>query len=298
MDAAPKLLPFAHPADLVRAHQKDEQCRGSYRQQVCEAFEDVVGHRRAAPWQPAVALAADCTYAAAAAAHGRPLGEEYCELLPVTGASLGEPSFPRRLLGEGLSALLLPLLRRLAEPGPRRGRGGAESRVQRLLRWCVEVAPLLLRAHLGLFYLFGAYRRVADRAVSVRFLSTSERPYRGPSYRPLGVLLLLQLAAHAIAVRGRRRRAAGDDAVDLASRTEAVAAMGPKGGRAGASVRAPLCYICMCPADCTTCTPCGHLFCWECIASWCAIKASCPLCRATALPQQLLPLNHYEVPAG
>merc|ERR1711924_815 len=50
--------------------------------------------------------------------------------------------------------------------------------------------------------------------------------------------------------------------------------------------RQPTCYVCMCPAECATSTPCGHLFCWDCIASWCAMKATCPLCRTAALPQQ------------
>ena len=71
----PPPLPFAHPADLVRAHQKDEQCRGGdfvvklqlshawqhsmacrhlpvgeLRRLVLDAVDETLG-RRAAAWQ-------------------------------------------------------------------------------------------------------------------------------------------------------------------------------------------------------------------------------------------------------
>merc|ERR1711920_1153754 len=69
--------------------------------------------------------------------------------------------------------------------------------------------------------------------------------------------------------------------------------------RGSSSERLPTCRVCMCPAECATATPCGHLYCWDCIATWCSGKASCPLCRTSVLPQELLPLCHYEVsPAG
>uniref|UniRef100_A0A0E9WTM6 RING-type E3 ubiquitin transferase n=1 Tax=Anguilla anguilla TaxID=7936 RepID=A0A0E9WTM6_ANGAN len=41
-------------------------------------------------------------------------------------------------------------------------------------------------------------------------------------------------------------------------------------------------------------TPCGHLFCWECITEWCNTKAECPLCREKFQPQRLVYLRNYK----
>ena len=48
-----------------------------------------------------------------------------------------------------------------------------------------------------MFYLFGKYRHVSDRCLSLRSVSMAERPYRSFSYRPLGVLLLAQVLGQA-----------------------------------------------------------------------------------------------------
>mmetsp|Transcript_67491 Transcript_67491/g.141056 ORF Transcript_67491/g.141056 Transcript_67491/m.141056 type:complete len:320 (+) Transcript_67491:89-1048(+) len=310
------LLPYAHPADLIRSHQKDEQHRGELRRQVCEIVEEAVGHRSFASWQAATAVASDILYGWLTVSQ-RTLGEEYTELLPVTGNNLGAPRRFSRFGAVVLSAATLSILQGLSAVfaggmGPRRGGSSWRILLRTWLPRLVESVGPLLRLHLAIFYLFGAFRRLSDRAFSLRFLSLAERPYRGPGYQPLGVLLILQLLAQAFSSWSQSRAAArGSSEVAKAQAEEAVSAMfverpDGKNGSAGKALRPlpsgptsgslPMCNICFCPTECTTCPPCGHLFCWECIASWCAIKASCPLCRAASLPQQLLPLCHYEVP--
>lgn len=299
-DANRKPLPFAHAADIIRAHQKDEYCRGMLRQHFCESLEELVGYRRAVPWQGTAALLADCAYALITAVLSRrTLGEEYCEIVAVS-PSLRRPSQFRRSAAAALLLLVGPALRRLllaSSPGAR----GQLGFWRRALRSAAGTLPLVLRLHLAVFYITSAYRHVADRFAGLRFVSVADRPYRNFSYWYLGVLLAAQAAGEVVSWYLQWRREGADTAAEEAAAAAVRAASAKHPSRvpmpaAAPDERAPLCNVCMCPAECTTSTPCGHLFCWECIASWCAIKATCPLCRSAALPQQLLALRHYESP--
>mmetsp|Transcript_112377 Transcript_112377/g.223303 ORF Transcript_112377/g.223303 Transcript_112377/m.223303 type:complete len:315 (-) Transcript_112377:7-951(-) len=301
-DPPTRLLPWAHPADIVRSHQKDEHCRGLLRRHVCEAVEEVVGHRRASRWLPSLALLSDVAYAVASAAvAGRTLGEEYCELLVVT-SGLRAVS-PERRLTSALLAIFPPAVLAWLAPssgGLRPGLSRLRRRLQQGFIAIAKAAPPVLRLHLAIFYLTGAFRHVSDRLTGLQALSISERPYRQFSYRPLGVLMIAQLLGQTFAafIQWRKARSNAENDATAAAAEFVVTAHGPTGGSLslvgnGSSEGLPTCRICMCPAEHTTSTPCGHLFCWDCIGSWCAAKASCPLCRASAPPQQLLPLLHY-----
>merc|ERR1711924_46937 len=104
------------------------------------------------------------------------------------------------------------------------------------------------------------------------------------SFRPLGLLVLLQLAGQAFARYSAGRRqlqvAAEDEAKDAIRRIVQQHKETTGGPLSSDDANQPTCYVCYCPCEHTTAAMCGHLFCWDCIAAWCAVKASCPLCRS------------------
>jgi len=230
----PRLLPWAHPADIVRSHQKDEHCRGLLRRHVCEAVEEVVGHRRASRWLPSLALLSDAAYAIASAAlAGRTLGEEYCELLVVT-SRLRAASLWRRLTA-ALLAILTPAVLAWLVPssgGLRPDMSRLRKRLQLGFVAMANAAPPALRLHLTIFYLAGAFRHVSDRLTGLQALSISERPCRQFSYRPLGVLMIAQLLGQAFSafIQWRRACSNADTDATAAATDFIVSAHGPTGG--------------------------------------------------------------------
>ncbi|XP_066420091.1 peroxisome biogenesis factor 10 isoform X1 [Molothrus aeneus] len=322
----------AGPARLVRCGQKDELYRAGLRSGAGTALRGLAGARPWLAWRREVELLSDVAYFVLTTLSGyQTLGEEYVNIIQVDPSKKKVPSFLRRALFISLHTVvpyclekaLLHLQHELQveaeesrspENPPalgfpsrsfirswiRKQVGQLSEQQKRRTSQVVDVLiqsiPLLHRLHLAVFYIQGTFYHLSKRVTGISYLHfgglQGEDQSIRSSYKFLGIISLfhllltigVQMYSFKQKQRARQEWRLHRNLTHQKSRSKEAAAG-----------RQSRCTLCLEERRHSTATPCGHLFCWECITAWCSTRAECPLCREKFHPQKLIYLRHYQM---
>lgn len=309
--------------ELVRSNQKDRFYADHIHGLLSDITRQLLPLRWWLTWQRELQLAAETAYYGLTTVLGnQTLGEEYCNTVQV-----GAPDISKKYVVPGAiqrsAAIALQIF------GPYLVEKGFEALYQKvrdrdLGQWIQsehdyehlekyagyveEFLSVCSRLHLALFYISGVFYHLGKRLTSIRYVMIRyglAKDQGGPqlnTYRILGWLILLQVAIKLyswVSVRIRRRWNRVNSTPtrdDTSVRTKPGLRVVLESATVPESISQSnfKCPLCLEKCKVQTATPCGHIFCWSCIAEWCSDRAECPICRASSHPQQLVCLQHFQ----
>lgn len=203
------------------------------------------------------------------------------------------------------------------------------SLLRRALIICLRAGdaawPYISKLHLAAFYLFGIYYTFPQRMTRIT-LQTTRKSNGGPATRTwmIGVILVMHILAMLIvdiksSAREYSRKLAEEqereklkemDKKDKERKNGEISQENGVGededgkhanegeeeeSKEVKDTRAEtMCSVCTCPSTEATATPCGHVYCWQCIQMALSVKQECPICKRGCQFKHLVRLFQFR----
>lgn len=272
------------PYILRSIYKDDEVVESQLADPASSLLTNAVGARFTNRYDDTIRHVSRSVYLLATLVNDQTLGNELCDLLPVCKAMPWAPiGVVRKVLLAGCCGLEEPVVhwvsRRLLPNYP------AE-----------DVAVTIKRVVLCLLMLFERFGTIPHRLLRIRFLSLLPPGALAAGYgAPKTYLLPGLLIATGLLVqlyRLVRHRISAPRGVASSGVTAAIS--GEDEDKDEEADEEELCNVCFTKNKNPSCTPCGHVFCWACIAECAQKDARCPLCRQSISLSSIVPLFFYK----
>ena len=289
----------AGASELVRSNQKDIYYVSNISHLASEIAKGLVRPANWIRYQNELQLVAELIYFGFTTIYGnQTLGEEYCSSILVGQSQRPyvAANFIRRLIGILLQVggaytfrkWLLWLNTRIDARDL--SFNLAEHHYHTLAKataLCETIFDFMSQFHLALFYAHGAFYHIAKRLTGLRYVmlryGVPESITQSSPYKYLGWIMSVQLIIKIIDRIQVQRESWNSQKFSMDRSVNIISSTGQL-----------QCILCLNTCRSQTSTPCGHIFCWNCIVDWSREKEECPLCRSGVLPRQLVHLQNFS----
>lgn len=317
-------FPFADAPSIVQAHQKDEQIQGLLIMKVTELCKLIKSQLFVNSYPKELSIFAKLLYLLfTTGRRGRTLGEEYVDLTYTNRKGTRLAGRLKMIVFAFAYPLCPYFITKLYKKIMKNNKESKIEDTESVAAFCKGLLDFILDVHMTLFYFKGAFYSISKRIFGMRYvfkhiLSKNEANFReegSQKYKVLGYILLAQnvmkwypvlTSTLGSWIYGRKRTndSITRSSVGLQERSEHESIEGiPKESQLthiNLSDKNQLpfipeasrkCILCLMNMSDPSCAPCGHLFCWSCLMSWCKERPECPLCRQHCQPQEILVLR-------
>ncbi|CAD8048688.1 unnamed protein product [Paramecium sonneborni] len=166
-----------------------------------------------------------------------------------------------------------------------------QNQTQKLLKYLPDINDVvegIQDFHLAIFLIQGTYFEISKRLTQIQFIFNRIPPNHNIKYKRIGqaylLLLFLQFTKY---LYNFIQKINNENIKDQVNKERNITTN-------ESNDKFTQCLICYDNSTNVTCTPCGHLFCWDCIMQQINLKQQCPICRSDCQAQQLIQLYNYN----
>ncbi|KAL6439727.1 hypothetical protein ACFW04_004052 [Cataglyphis niger] len=270
-------LKCASQAEILRAHQRDDDFVKHLRQKLSEILQNVGVHRTLFQCIQSDIPLKLVYFVFTSGMGNQTLGEEYTGIVQANLEARKVPTLTVRILaaimeclGEKMLLKLLGQCQAYVNHPHSQLTPTAITFFNTFLSKLRTMIPIIVLFHKGIFYISGRYYSLGRRIAGLDYTKVyGSRPVDTISWglRLLGIATLIQCV-----LRTWQCSTKQDTTIINASNTKCISHS---------------CQLCL-EATATTATLCGHLFCWTCLSEWLRVKPQCPYCREYVPPSRII----------
>ncbi|XP_029666654.1 peroxisome biogenesis factor 10 [Formica exsecta] len=270
-------LKCASQAEILRAHQRDDDFVKHLRQKLSEILQNVGVHRTLFQCIQSDIPLKLVYFVFTSGMGNQTLGEEYTGIVQANLEARKVPTLTVRVLaaileclGERILLKLLGQCQAYVNHPHSQLTPTAITIFNTFLSKLRTMIPIIVLFHKGIFYIYGRYYSLGRRIAGLDHTKVyGPRPVDTVSWglRLLGIATLIQCL-----LRTWQCSTKQDTTIISVSNTKCISHS---------------CQLCL-EATATTATLCGHLFCWTCLSEWLRVKPQCPYCREYVPPSRII----------